>query len=102
MPLALPLVLSECGLWALYNIHTYNSDAFSKLFSVFFYFIIVAGLQDLEVCTFDQPVLCNYDTNHTSGSRYAWKLMQASDRVKTPLRDADGNEDGASFIYYAL
>ena len=53
-----------------------------------------ADLQDLDVCDFEQPGLCDFDTNHTSGSRYCWKLHRLSDTMSGPRYDANGNNNG--------
>ena len=57
-------------------------------------FLSLVGLQDLEVCDFDEPGLCNFKTNYTAGSDYRWKVTKTSDVNHGPGFDADGNTHG--------
>ena len=65
-----------------------------------YFFLCTDGLRDLGICRFDHPGLCGLGTNHTSGSRYTWKLNSLSDRIG-PLYDADGDVNGNSLTEFS-
>ena len=56
------------------------------------YWSFTEGLQDLDSCTFDDPLVCQFEVNSTSqGSLYGWTRVTGSHDDNF---DADGNYYG--------
>ena len=56
--------------WMIFKLYSFTIFYFFKLNYIIF--ICEVGLQDMVVCTFDDPILCNYDTVGTTGTAYNW------------------------------